>query len=242
MNGQSSELFYLSSLNYYFPFLSTCGNGFCPNIAYSDWKKMKYEFGKSLFQTCFLQQVSRLINPLGLGWINTHTSRSVKTSVGQLSLILENCWFWFFKAMCENHLGFFFIKKIGGLQESPRVSTSTIATSWSQPMKRDTKWKSLNLGFNIRANILGVFLSSYFFKKERKLSKTLQTTFLMLEVKQINSSAKAKSSFIRVSRNGAFFYSFLIFKILKMAKWRASLNNQCPLYWFKTQVVTIEEK
>ncbi len=36
MNGQSSELFYLSSLNYLFPFLSACGNGCCPNIAYSD--------------------------------------------------------------------------------------------------------------------------------------------------------------------------------------------------------------
>jgi hypothetical protein len=67
MNGQSSELFYLSSLNYLFPFLSACGNGCCPNIAYSDWKKMKHEFGKSSFQTCFLQEVSRLTNPLGLG-------------------------------------------------------------------------------------------------------------------------------------------------------------------------------
>jgi hypothetical protein len=53
MNGQSSELFYLSSLNYFFPFLSVCGNGGCPNIAYTTERKMKYEFGKSSFQTCF---------------------------------------------------------------------------------------------------------------------------------------------------------------------------------------------
>jgi hypothetical protein len=82
MNGQSSELFYLSRLIYFLPFLSACGNGCWPNIAYSDWKKMKYEFGQSSFQTCFLQQVSRLTNPLGLGWINSHISTSVKTSVG----------------------------------------------------------------------------------------------------------------------------------------------------------------
>jgi hypothetical protein len=82
MNGQSSELFYLSRLIYFLPFLSACGNGCWPNIAYSDWKKMKYEFGQSSFQTCFLQQVSRLTNPLGLGWINSHISTVVKSSVG----------------------------------------------------------------------------------------------------------------------------------------------------------------
>jgi hypothetical protein len=35
----------------------------------------------------------------------------VLPSFGRFSLILENLRFWFFKAMCENHLGSFFIYK-----------------------------------------------------------------------------------------------------------------------------------
>ncbi len=58
----------------------------------------------------------------------------------------------------------------------------------------------------------------YFFKKERKISKTLQTSFLMFEAKQINSNATTKSSSVRVWKNGAFYNSFFNFKLLKMAK------------------------
>ncbi len=65
-------------------------------------------------------------------------------------------------------------------------------------MKEDTKQRFLNLESNIRANILCVFLSSNFFKKERKLSRTPQTSFLMLEAKQINSRATLESSSIKV--------------------------------------------
>jgi hypothetical protein len=64
----------------------------------------------------------------------------------------------------------------------------------------------------------------------------------MLETKQINSSATPKSSSIRVWKDGVFFYFSLNFKHMEMAKWRASLNNQCPLDWFRTQVVTTREK
>jgi hypothetical protein len=31
-------------------------------------------------------------------------------------------------------------------------------------------------------------------------------------------------------------------KLMEMAKWKASLNNQCPLDWFRTQIVTIGDK
>jgi hypothetical protein len=44
----------------------------------------------------------------------------------------------------------------------------------------------------MRANILYDFLSLNFLKKERKLFRTPQTSFLMLEAKQINSSATPK--------------------------------------------------
>ncbi len=56
-------------------------------------------------------------------------------------------------------------------------------------MNKDVKQRFLNLGFNTKVNILCVFLSPIFFKKERKLSKIPQTSFRMLEAKQINSSA-----------------------------------------------------
>jgi hypothetical protein len=46
----------------------------------------------------------------------------VKTSVGRFSIILENHQFWFFKVVCENRLGFYFLKKIGGIREPSLVS------------------------------------------------------------------------------------------------------------------------
>ncbi len=61
-------------------------------------------------------------------------------------------------------------------------------------MKKNIKRRLLNLGSNIKTNILCAFLSSNFFKKERKLSKTLQISFLMLQAKQINVGATLESS------------------------------------------------
>ncbi len=54
--------------------------------------------------------------------------------------------------------------------------------------KKESNWRLLNFGFNIKANILCAFVSSKNFKKERKLFKTPQTSFLMLRDKQINSN------------------------------------------------------
>ncbi len=119
---------------------------------------------------------------------------------------------------------------------------STIVIPWSWPMKENTKWKLLNFEFNIRTNILCAFHSSNFFKKERKLSKTPQTSFLMLEAKYINSSGTPKSSSIRVWQDGAFLGFSFNFKLMEMVEWKASLNNQCPLDWFRTQTITIEKR
>ncbi len=103
---------------------------------------------------------------------------------------------------------------------------SIIVNPWSWPMKEDTKWKLLNLGSNnIKVNIICAFLSSNFFKKERKMSKTPQTSFLMLEAKHINSSATLKSSSIKVWKDGAFCDFSFNFKLMEMAKWKASLSN-----------------
>ncbi len=85
-------------------------------------------------------------------------------------------------------------------------------------MKEDINRRLLNLGSNIKANILCVFLSLNFFEKERKLFKTPQTSFLMLKAKQINSSATSKSSSIRVWKDGAFFGSSLNFKLMEIVE------------------------
>jgi hypothetical protein len=85
-------------------------------------------------------------------------------------------------------------------------------------MKKDIEQRFLNLGSNIRAHILCVFLSSNLFKKERKLSKIVQTFVIMLEAKQINSSATLESSYIRVLKTGAFFGSSFNFKLIEMEK------------------------
>ncbi len=65
-------------------------------------------------------------------------------------------------------------------------------------MKKDIKLRFLNLRSNIKINILCDFFSSNFFKKENKLSRSPQTSFLMLEAKQINSSATTKSSSVMI--------------------------------------------
>jgi hypothetical protein len=70
------------------------------------------------------------------------------------------------------------------------------------------------------------FFSSYFFKKEIKDFNTIQTFFLLLKVKQINSRATLDSSFIKVSKEGTFLGSIFNFKLMDMAKLNASLNNQ----------------
>jgi hypothetical protein len=65
-------------------------------------------------------------------------------------------------------------------------------------MKEDTDERFLNLGSNIRVNILCVCFSLNLFKKERKLSKTSQISFQMLKAKQINLNVKSEFSSIKV--------------------------------------------
>lgn len=50
----------------------------------------------------------------------------------------------------------------------------------SRPIKEDINFKFLNLGFNIKTNILWVFLSSYLVNKEMKELITPMTSFLMV--------------------------------------------------------------
>ncbi len=67
-------------------------------------------------------------------------------------------------------------------------------------------------------------------------------SILMLEAKQINSNVQPKSFSIKVWKDCAFFCSFINFKLMEMAEWRASYNNHCPLNWFRVQVITIRKR
>jgi hypothetical protein len=60
----------------------------------------------------------------------------------------------------------------------------------------------------------------------------------MLEAKQMISNVAPKSSSIKVWKDGAFFVYSFNFKLMEMAKWKTSLNNQCPSDWFKILVTT----
>jgi hypothetical protein len=68
-------------------------------------------------------------------------------------------------------------------------------TPYSRLINEDTKWKLLNLGFNIKENILWSFSLHIFLLKK---FNTPQTLFLMLEVKQANSIVKFESSSIKL--------------------------------------------
>jgi hypothetical protein len=108
--------------------------------------------------------------------------------------------------------------------------------------KKKTHPRFLNLGFNIKANILCVFHLSNFFK-ERKLYVTPHTFFLLLEEpNKLIQNVTSKLFSIRVWKNGAFFDFTINFKLMEMVEWRASFNNQCPLYWFRLQIITIGER
>jgi len=60
-------------------------------------------------------------------------------------------------------------------------------TTYSRPIKNETNLKLLNLGFNIKDNMLCVLFPSYFLKNERKPSKMPHTSLLMLDVSNDNS-------------------------------------------------------
>ncbi len=60
--------------------------------------------------------------------------------------------------------------------------------------------KFLNLGSKIKKTMLCVFFSSYVLRNERKESSTTQTSFLMLQAKRANSSARLGLSSIKLSK------------------------------------------
>jgi len=103
--------------------------------------------------------------------------------------------------------------------------SSTIATPCSLPINEDTRLRLLNLGCNIKENILWAFFSSIFFKKERKDSNTTQTSFLMLDAKKVNSSTIIDSSSIKFYRNDKILSAFLSFKTMDITEFKASLSD-----------------
>jgi hypothetical protein len=69
------------------------------------------------------------------------------------------------------------------------------------------------------------FFFSNFLKKERKDFNTTQTSFLMLDAKEVNSSTIIDSFSVKFYRNGKNLSAFLSFKTTYITKFRASLNN-----------------
>jgi hypothetical protein len=61
-----------------------------------------------------------------------------------------------------------------------------------------------------------------------KKSSTLITSFLMLEANKDNSTLTIESSSIRLSNEGRTRFYSLSFKLMEMAKCKASLRSQCP--------------
>jgi hypothetical protein len=80
--------------------------------------------------------------------------------------------------------------------------SSTIATPCSLPINENTSQWFLNLGSNIKENILWAFFSSNIFKKENKDSNTTHISFLMLNAKEVNSSTTIDSFFINFCKKG----------------------------------------
>jgi hypothetical protein len=60
-------------------------------------------------------------------------------------------------------------------------------TTCSRPIRDETNLILLNLGFNIKDNMLCALFLSYFLKNERKPFKMPHTSLLMLDVSNDNS-------------------------------------------------------
>jgi hypothetical protein len=85
------------------------------------------------------------------------------------------------------------------------LSYSLITTTfYSHSINENIKQRLLNLRFNIKENMLCNFLS-YFFKTERKESKTTQTSFLIFEINKVNSITTHESSSIKLSKKAKNF-------------------------------------
>jgi len=86
----------------------------------------------------------------------------------------------------------------------------------------------LKPGFNIKDIILRAFMFSYFFKNERKDSRTLITSLLMLEANKNNSLKIMQLSSTRLSNEGIILFSSFNFKLMEIKKCKTSLKIQCP--------------
>jgi hypothetical protein len=116
---------------------------------------------------------------------------------------------------------------------------STMNLPCSRPINENIKCTFLNLGSNIKDNVLWTFFSLYFFKRNQK-SKTPQTLF-MSKVKNPNSRTRMDSYSINYQKNLNFRLIFN-FKQMEMAEFKTSLNNQWLLHSLKTQANTTGER
>ncbi len=72
-----------------------------------------------------------------------------------------------------------------------------------------------------------MIFSPYFLKQEKKNSKILQASFLMLEISKADSKTTIESSSIKLSKVARISNSSLCFKHIVMVKCNASLKNRC---------------
>jgi Holliday junction resolvase RusA-like endonuclease len=86
--------------------------------------------------------------------------------------------------------------------------------------------------------MLCALLFSYFFKNERKPSKTLDIYLLKLNSSNDNYKATTESSIKSSKLNEILDYS-LSFKLIMIVAFKKSKSNQCPWDWFNTQALTI---
>jgi len=115
-------------------------------------------------------------------------------------------------------------------------------TTCSWRIRDEINFKLLNLGFNIRDNVLCVLFPSYFFLNERKPFKTPHNFLIMLDASNDNSWATTKSSSIKSYKLNEIPDSFVSFRFIMIVTFKALENNQCPQDWFNTQALTIENK
>jgi len=100
----------------------------------------------------------------------------------------------------------------------------------------------LNLGSNIRDNMLCVLFPSYLTKDERKPLKMPHTYLLMLNISNDNSWATIKSSSIKSYKLSEILDFSLSFRLKVIITLKALKKNQCPRDWFNTQTLTTKKK
>jgi len=84
----------------------------------------------------------------------------------------------------------------------------------------------LNLGFNIKNNIFLFFIFFIFPLNGNKIIQNPTTFFSNVETEHAISKTRLVYSSIRLSKIVVIFISFVNFKLLDVAKFNASFNNQ----------------